>query len=184
MSAYTKTTWVNGSAPGISAENLNHIEDGIYTAHQEIAALDGIDTVSNTWTNLSFTASETKTLTLSVAATRRMAIVTITATVGTSPSYSGYAGAMCSTDAAKTMRVVAPKIYTNTQVTYLSNGNSTYTIVADSLSDPKTSFALKGVWIDQANGQVKVEIQNQSTTEVGSPAAGTLNALTVTVQAI
>lgn len=28
--AYTKTTWVNDSAPPISAENLNKIEQGIY----------------------------------------------------------------------------------------------------------------------------------------------------------
>lgn len=28
--AYTKTTWVNNSAPAISADNLNKIENGIY----------------------------------------------------------------------------------------------------------------------------------------------------------
>lgn len=28
--AYSKTTWVNGSAPALSAENLNKIEQGIY----------------------------------------------------------------------------------------------------------------------------------------------------------
>ena len=27
--AYNKTTWVNGSEPALSAENLNKIEDGI-----------------------------------------------------------------------------------------------------------------------------------------------------------
>ena len=37
--AYTKTTWVNGSAPPISAENLNNMENGIYTNDQKIAAL-------------------------------------------------------------------------------------------------------------------------------------------------
>ncbi len=31
--AYTKTVWVNGAAPAISAENLNKIEQGIYDAH-------------------------------------------------------------------------------------------------------------------------------------------------------
>ena len=37
--AYTKTTWVNGSAPPISAENLNNMENGIYANDQKIAAL-------------------------------------------------------------------------------------------------------------------------------------------------
>ena len=31
--AYTKTTWNSGAAPGISADNLNHIEGGIADAH-------------------------------------------------------------------------------------------------------------------------------------------------------
>lgn len=31
--AYTKTTWVDNSAPAIDAENLNKIEQGIYDAH-------------------------------------------------------------------------------------------------------------------------------------------------------
>lgn len=34
--AYTKTNWVNGGPPAVSAENLNHIEDGIYNADAEI----------------------------------------------------------------------------------------------------------------------------------------------------
>ncbi|NPV30490.1 MAG: hypothetical protein HPY58_12750 [Firmicutes bacterium] len=34
--AYTKTTWVNGGAPGISAENLNKIEAGIEAAHKMV----------------------------------------------------------------------------------------------------------------------------------------------------
>ena len=31
---YTKTSWVNGVAPAIDATNLNHIEGGIYDAHE------------------------------------------------------------------------------------------------------------------------------------------------------
>ena len=38
--AYTKTNWVNGSAPPISAENLNKIEDGIYNNDADIATLN------------------------------------------------------------------------------------------------------------------------------------------------
>lgn len=38
MSDYVPTTWVNGGAPGISAENLNKMENGIDMAHQEIDA--------------------------------------------------------------------------------------------------------------------------------------------------
>lgn len=36
--AYVKTTWVTGSTP-LSATNMNHIEDGIFAAHQLIAEL-------------------------------------------------------------------------------------------------------------------------------------------------
>ena len=32
MPTYTKTTWVNGSVPAVSATNLNKIETGIDTA--------------------------------------------------------------------------------------------------------------------------------------------------------
>jgi len=34
--AYTKTTWVSGNAPGISAENLNKIETGIDDTDQAL----------------------------------------------------------------------------------------------------------------------------------------------------
>lgn len=33
--AYTKTAWVNGSAPAISAANLNKIEDGVFDANRK-----------------------------------------------------------------------------------------------------------------------------------------------------
>lgn len=36
--AYTKTTWVNGSAPALDATNLNKIETGIDDAHDAAAA--------------------------------------------------------------------------------------------------------------------------------------------------
>ena len=31
--AYSKTTWVNGTTPAISAANLNKMEQGIYEAN-------------------------------------------------------------------------------------------------------------------------------------------------------
>ena len=31
---YTKTVWVDGSAPAVSASNLGNIEDGVYDAHE------------------------------------------------------------------------------------------------------------------------------------------------------
>lgn len=37
--AYTKTNWVNGGPPAISAENLNNIEDGINNNDLAISAL-------------------------------------------------------------------------------------------------------------------------------------------------
>ena len=35
--AYTKVQWRNNQSPPINADNLNHIEEGIYEAHQDIA---------------------------------------------------------------------------------------------------------------------------------------------------
>jgi len=37
--AYTKTTWVNGGPPAISADNLNKIENGIYNNSVKIDAI-------------------------------------------------------------------------------------------------------------------------------------------------
>lgn len=38
--AYTKTNWVNGSAPALSAENMNKIEEGIFTNDARLTALE------------------------------------------------------------------------------------------------------------------------------------------------
>ena len=35
--AYTKTTWVNNGSPYINADNLNHMEEGIYTNSTDVA---------------------------------------------------------------------------------------------------------------------------------------------------
>ena len=43
--AYTKKTWVKGSTP-LSAENFNHMEQGIADAHSSIAQLNS-DTASD-----------------------------------------------------------------------------------------------------------------------------------------
>lgn len=37
--AYTKKTWVKGNTP-LSAENFNHMEQGIADAHTDIAQLN------------------------------------------------------------------------------------------------------------------------------------------------
>jgi hypothetical protein len=39
MAEYIKTEWVNGAAPGISAQQLNRMEQGIYDAHYPNGAL-------------------------------------------------------------------------------------------------------------------------------------------------
>lgn len=38
---YSPTTWVNGSQPAISAENLNHIENGIDAIDNRVVTHDG-----------------------------------------------------------------------------------------------------------------------------------------------
>lgn len=40
MDNYTKTTWVNGSAPALNAENLNKIENGIEASTEAVTALE------------------------------------------------------------------------------------------------------------------------------------------------
>lgn len=42
--SYTKTAWVNDSAPAVDATNLNKLEQGVYDAHQLIAAFQGVPT--------------------------------------------------------------------------------------------------------------------------------------------
>ena len=37
--AYTKKTWVSGETP-LSAENMNHIEQGVADAHNDISSLN------------------------------------------------------------------------------------------------------------------------------------------------
>lgn len=48
MSAYVKTNWVNGQQPAINAENLNHIEEGIY--QNSVGKIDAM--VEITWSAL------------------------------------------------------------------------------------------------------------------------------------
>ena len=38
--AYTKTNWVNGGPPALSAENLNKMEDSIYDSSEGRISLD------------------------------------------------------------------------------------------------------------------------------------------------
>ena len=38
--AYSKTTWVNGGPPALSAENLNKMEDSIYDSSEGRISLD------------------------------------------------------------------------------------------------------------------------------------------------
>lgn len=40
--SYTRTEWVLNAEPPINADNLNHIEDGIYDAHNAIASLNAV----------------------------------------------------------------------------------------------------------------------------------------------
>ena len=41
--AYTKTTWVNGTAPALNATNLNKIEQGIFDSVSKTAAVAGVN---------------------------------------------------------------------------------------------------------------------------------------------
>lgn len=57
--AYTKTTWVDGGPPGISASNLNKIEQGIYDAHQQKVSKSG-DTMTGKLTAPSYGSVDTR----------------------------------------------------------------------------------------------------------------------------
>ena len=52
--AYSKTTWVNNSAPAINDTNLNHIETGVDEAH---------DSIENTSTGHAHTGVDSKSIT-------------------------------------------------------------------------------------------------------------------------
>ena len=55
--AYTKKTWVKGSTP-LSAENFNHMEQGIADAHTEITQLNSdMSGFRFTWIRLSGTSN-------------------------------------------------------------------------------------------------------------------------------
>lgn len=58
---YTKTVWVNSSAPAINATNLNKIENGIFDNDAEITIVSG--TVSTLISSLSTVSSSVSTLT-------------------------------------------------------------------------------------------------------------------------
>ena len=55
--AYSKTNWVNGQAPALSAENLNKIEEGVYNnsvsvdylLDEDTILIDKFTTDSHTW---------------------------------------------------------------------------------------------------------------------------------------
>lgn len=63
--AYTPTTWVNGSAPAVSAANLNNIESGIVNSIQKdgsVAMTGQFDVISGTQTTPSIAiASDSNT---------------------------------------------------------------------------------------------------------------------------
>lgn len=40
MNSYLKTVWRNGQPPALNADNLNHIEQGIYDVTEEVRDLD------------------------------------------------------------------------------------------------------------------------------------------------
>jgi len=51
MSVYIPTTWLNNSTPSINANNLNHLEAGIASAHTEIENLvSGVTPVGHSLT--------------------------------------------------------------------------------------------------------------------------------------
>ena len=46
--AYTKTNWINGQAPALSAENLNKMEEGIYNNDADISVIQSdISNINN-----------------------------------------------------------------------------------------------------------------------------------------
>jgi hypothetical protein len=57
--AYSKTTWVNGSEPALSATNLNKLETQYETAETDFAPIVGTASVATTsWTTVSISGFE------------------------------------------------------------------------------------------------------------------------------
>ena len=64
--SYTKTTWRNNQAPAINADNLNHMEQGIESAHNQIGVntsnIESLTTqVQNNATNIASEISARQT---------------------------------------------------------------------------------------------------------------------------
>lgn len=71
--AYTKTNWVNEGPPAIDADNLNHIEDGIYNNDVRIgnlvSFLSGMIVTESKSESISLPASDAVTTTFNMAKT-------------------------------------------------------------------------------------------------------------------
>lgn len=117
--SYTKTQWRNNQSPAINADNLNHIEQGVYDAHQAIDQLTG--------------AVPTKTSDLMNDGDGTSSFVTQTEfeeAIDNIPGGGGGGGSV------PTLLGQTPyKLTANTNVKLVAAGNCSYTLESDTIAD-------------------------------------------------
>jgi hypothetical protein len=77
MPAYSPTTWVNGTAPGLGASNLNKIENGIAAAlpiDGSVALTGQLDVIAGTQTSPAIASATDQNTGIYFAAADKLAI--------------------------------------------------------------------------------------------------------------
>lgn len=127
--SYTKTTWRNNQAPAINADNLNHMEQGIESAHNQIGVntsnIESLTTqVQNNATNIASEISARQTTDSSL----QSQIDQLVAPTGEAPTPAEIENARIGDDG----------------VTYDTLGNAIRGQFSDVKSDFKTNFQIDG----------------------------------------
>ena len=117
--SYTKTQWRNNQSPAINADNLNHIEQGVYDAHQTIDQLmEAVPTKTSELTNDGDGTSSFVTQT------------ELEEAIDNIPGGGGGGGSV------PTLLGQTPyKLTENTNVKLMAAGNCSYTLESDTIAD-------------------------------------------------
>ena len=89
--AYVKTTWVNGQAPALDAENLNKIENELEALDQRKGSTTYTATIGTTWVEDENTGVKTQSVAIAGVTAQSIAMVDHVYTgSGTSDDYAAF----------------------------------------------------------------------------------------------